>query len=38
VILVSGSELEKPIVFDKLSDIANLTAALAESPSVPPSK
>ncbi len=35
VILISGSELEKPVVFYKLRDIANLTNAIAESPSVP---
>jgi hypothetical protein len=36
LILISGAELEKPIVLDKVDDIVSLTTAIAKALSVPP--
>jgi hypothetical protein len=35
LILISGAELEKPVVMDSVDDIVDLTTAIATAPSVP---
>jgi hypothetical protein len=38
IILISGADLEKPIVLASVDDIVNLTTAIAKAPSVPPNE